>query len=138
MMIESDVLYAYIKRDDWLKKHAVRLISRIERGDFQTVYASREVLHELYYVSMDEGIGVDAFLNRVAAVTAIKNLLYLDTTYEIDLLALALMEQYALTSIFDAYYAATAANQVDDHTIISTDSVFDRIPAIRRIDPRTA
>ena len=136
-MIESDVLYAYIKRDDWLKKDAVRLVSKIERGGLGIVYASRETLHELYYVSMEEEVTVDEFLARAAALTAIKNLQYLDTTYEIDLLALALMKQYGLTSIFDAYYAATAANQIADHTIISTDSVFDRIPAIRRIDPRT-
>ena len=39
-------------------------------------------------------------------------------------------------SIFDAYYAATALNQVEDHTIISTDKVFDAVPGIKRIDPR--
>jgi predicted nucleic acid-binding protein len=136
-MLESDILYAYVKHDDWLKSVAVRLVSRIEKGDFGTVYTSREVLHELYYVSMEEGVAVEEFLSRAAALTAIKNLRFLDTTYEIDLLALALMKQYGLTSIFDAYYAATAANQVDDHTIISTDSVYDRIPAISRRHPKT-
>lgn len=136
-MLESDVLYAYIKHDDWLKKDAVRLVSKIEKGDLGVVCVSREVLHELYYVSMEEEVTIDEFLSRAAALTAIKNLQFLDTTYETDLLALALMRQYGLTSIFDAYYAATAASQVDDHTIISTDSVFDRIPAIRRSDPRT-
>jgi predicted nucleic acid-binding protein len=136
-MLESDILYAYVKHDDWLKSVAVRLVSRIQKGDFGTVYTSREVLHELYYVSMEEGVAVEEFLSRAAALTAIKNLRFLDTTYEIDLLALALMKQYDLTSIFDAYYAATAANQVDDHTIISTDSVYDRIPAVRRRDPKT-
>jgi len=135
-MLESDVLYAYVKHDDWLKRDAVRLVSKIETGELGIVYTSREVLHELYYVSMEERVTVDEFLSRAAALTAIKNLRYLDTTYEIDLLALALMKQYGLTSVFDAYYAATAANQVDGHTIISTDSVFDRIPAIRRLDPR--
>lgn len=46
------------------------------------------------------------------------------------------MMQYNFSSIFDAYYAATALNQVPDHTIISTDTVFDSIPGVRRIDPR--
>jgi hypothetical protein len=46
------------------------------------------------------------------------------------------MKQYGLESIFDAYYAATALNQVPDHSIISTDTVFERIPGITRIDPR--
>lgn len=45
------------------------------------------------------------------------------------------MMQYNLSSIFDAYYAITALNQVPDHTIISTDIIFDSIPGIRRIDP---
>ena len=57
-------------------------------------------------------------------------------TSEIDLLALAVIRQYGFTSIFDAYYAATALNQVEDRTIISTDTVFDCIPGIKRIDPR--
>ncbi len=59
----------------------------------------------------------------------------IETTYQIDLPALALMRQYQIESIFDAYYAATALNQVPDHTIISTDEVFDAIPGIKRIDP---
>ena len=46
------------------------------------------------------------------------------------------MKQYKIESIFDAYYAATALNQVPDHTIISTDEVFDAIPGITRIDPQ--
>lgn len=135
-MLESDVLYAYVKRADWLKAVAVRLVSRIEKGDFGIVYASREVLHELYYVSMEEGLTVDQFLSRAAALTAVENLRYLDTSCEVDLLALAFMKQYGLRSIFDAYYAATASNQVEDHTILSTDTVFDKIPTIKRRDPR--
>ena len=63
------------------------------------------------------------------SLKAIDNLTFLDTTFEIDLLALALIRQYGFTSLFDAYYAATALNQVDHHTIISTDTLFDCIPA---------
>jgi hypothetical protein len=61
---------------------------------------------------------------------------FLETTFEIDLLALVLMRQYGFTSIFDAYQAATALNQVEDHTIVSTDKVFDCIPGLVRVDPR--
>ncbi|MEM3406939.1 MAG: hypothetical protein QXY18_00720 [Nitrososphaerota archaeon] len=57
------------------------------------MYASRECLHELYYVSKEEGIGLDEYIARVAAITAIENLKFLETTYEIDLLALTLMRQ---------------------------------------------
>jgi len=135
-MIETDMLYACIKKEDWLKPTATALIARIIKGEFGTVYASRETLHEICYVSKEEGVSTDELVARGAALTAIENLTFLETTFEIDLLALALIRQYALTSIFDAYYAATALNQIEDHTIISTDKIFDNIPGIRRIDPR--
>lgn len=135
-MVETDVLYAHVKREDWLKPVADRLIRRIESGELGTVYASRESLHELYYISMEERISLDELFARFAALTSIENLVFLETTHEVDLLALALMRQYRLTSIFDAYYAATALNQVPDHTIISTDDVYDAIPGVKRVDPR--
>lgn len=115
MMVETDILYAYVKKEDWLKKAAKNLMLKIEKGEFQTVYASREALHEMYYVSREEGVSIDEYISRVAALTTIKNLVFLETTHEIDLLAL---------------------NQVPDHSIISTDTVFDRIPGVTRIDPR--
>jgi predicted nucleic acid-binding protein len=135
-MIETDMLYAYVKKEDWLKTTAYNVVSRIMKGELGTVYASRESIHELYYVSKEEGVSIDEYISRVAALTAIKNLTFTETTYEIDLLALTLMKQYKIESIFDAYYAATALNQVPDHSIISTDAVFDAIPGITRIDPR--
>lgn len=135
-MIETDILYAYVKKEDWLKSTAYAVISKIAKGEFGTVYASREALHEIYYVSKEEGVSADELITRSAALTAIENLTFLETTFEIDLLALALMRQYGFSSIFDAYYAATALNQVEDHTIISTDKVFDCVPGIKRIDPR--
>ena len=135
-MIETDMLYAYVKKEDWLKETANNILSRIIKGEFGAVFASRETLHEIYYVSKEEGVSTDELIARVAAVTAIQNLIFLETTFEIDLLALVLMRQYGFTSIFDAYYAATALNQVEDHTILSTDKVFDCIPGLKRIDPR--
>ncbi|MGB9854848.1 MAG: type II toxin-antitoxin system VapC family toxin [Candidatus Bathyarchaeales archaeon] len=135
-MIETDVLYAYVKKDDWLKPAATRVISKIVNGELGTVYASRESLHEIYYVSKEEGVSLDELITRTAALTTIENLTFLETTYEIDLLALTIIRQYGISSIFDAYYAATALNQVPDHTIISTDTIFDAIPGIKRIDPR--
>lgn len=137
MLIETDTIYAFVKNSDRLKPTAEKLIWRIKEGELGEVAASREALHELYYVSMREGVTLDDYISRAAALTSIPNLRFLPTTPEIDLLALVLMRQHGLTSIFDAYHAATALNQVKDHTIISTDHVFDRIPGIKRIDPHT-
>jgi hypothetical protein len=83
-----------------------------------------------------EGVSTDELIARTAALTAIDNLTFLETTCEIDLLALVLIRQYGFTSIFDAYYAATALNQIEDHIIISTDTAFNCIPGIKRMDPR--
>lgn len=135
MMIETDLLYAYIKTKDWLKPQAEGIINRISRGDMGVINASREVLHELYYVSMEEGVTLDDYLTRAVSLTAISHLEFLPTTHEIDLLAITLMKQYNITSIFDAYHAATALNQDPDHAIISTDRIYDKIPGINRLDP---
>ncbi|MDJ0271299.1 MAG: type II toxin-antitoxin system VapC family toxin [Candidatus Caldarchaeum sp.] len=136
MMIESDVIYAYVKSSDWLKPAANKLMTKITRGEFGTVYSSREILHELYYVSLEEGVSLEEFIRRAATITAIPNLTLLPTVYEIDLLALALMQQYKLSSIFDAYYAATCLKMVEDKTIITTDEEYDKVAGIKRIDPR--
>jgi predicted nucleic acid-binding protein len=137
MMIETDMLYAHVKSDDWLKPTAEKLMQRIAHGDFGTVSTSREVLHELYYVSMEEGLDLESYIARLVALTSIPNLKYLDTTSEIDILAATLMKQFNLASIFDAYFAATALNADPDHTIISTDEIFDKVTGIKRRDPRT-
>jgi predicted nucleic acid-binding protein len=137
MMIETDMLYAHVKSEDWLKPTAEKLMKRIAHGDFGTIATSRETLHELYYVSMEEGADLESYISRLVALTSIPNLTYLETTSEIDILAATLMKQFNLTSIFHAYYAATALNQVPDHTIISTDEAFDKVTGIKRKDPRT-
>lgn len=136
MIVETDILYAFVKEEDWLKPTAKRLIREIAQGKYEDVRASRECMHELYYVSTEEGVGLDEVISRIGALTAIDNLTFLETTHEIDLTAFALMKQYELTSIFDAYHAATALEQDPDRTIISTDDVFDRVPELERKDPR--
>jgi predicted nucleic acid-binding protein len=45
------------------------------------------------------------------------------------------MIQYNVTSIFDAYHAATCLLYDKDKVIISTDHVYDKIPGIKRVDP---
>jgi len=50
--------------------------------------------------------------------------------------SLTAMLEYDIGLIFDAYYAATAFLLDLDKTIISTDPVYDKLPRIKRIDPR--
>ena len=51
MMVETDVLYAYVKRKDWLRPVADKLLRRVSEGEFSSIYAFRESLHKMYYVS---------------------------------------------------------------------------------------
>jgi predicted nucleic acid-binding protein len=136
MIIETDILYAHVKTGDWLKPIAEKMLHEIASGKHGSVLVSREVLHELYYVSKAEGVSLDEYIKRAAALTNIPNLVFHPSTVEIDLLALTLMRQYGLTSIFDAYHAATCLNADPDHHIYSTDQVYDKIPGITRTDPR--
>ncbi|OFX18244.1 hypothetical protein A3K71_06500 [archaeon RBG_16_50_20] len=87
---------------------------------------------------MEEGVPLEGLISRPASLTFLPNLKYLDTTTEIDILAATLMKQLKLNSIFDAYYATAAliaVKAVTDHTIASTDEVFDKVTGITRIDP---
>ena len=49
-MVETDLLYTFVKKEDWLKATADRIMRMIIEGKLGIVYASRECLHELYYV----------------------------------------------------------------------------------------
>jgi len=136
MLIESDMFIAYLKREDWLKESASRIFKAIEEGELKEVQASSEVFHEIYYVFSDY-TSLDVIIGNQAWMAASERITYVDATREIYLSALDLMNNYGISSIFDAIYAATALTEkVPDHTIISTDKVYDRISGVKRLDPR--
>jgi predicted nucleic acid-binding protein len=136
MLIESDLFIAYIKKSDWLKSKAEEIFSAVSTGRLGVVQASSEVLHELYYVFVEHA-PASTILGNAARMATMENIEYIDATREIYLSALELLSTYELGSIFDAIYAATALTEmVPDHTILSTDSAYDRVPGLTRVDPR--
>ena len=135
MLIESDLFIAYLKSEDWLKPYAEKILKAIENGKLQNIQTSTDVIHEIYYVFKDYA-PPNIILGNLAKIATIPNITYIDPTREIILSAVELTDLHKLT-IFDAIYAATAhTNHVPDHTILSTDSAYDKIPGIERIDPR--
>ncbi len=128
MLIESDILIAYIKKRDWSKPIVTKIIDAIESGKMR-VQALSEVLHELYYVFSDFA-SIEVILADEARISSIRNLEFVEPDSAIYLTALSLMETYGLTSIFDAIYAAT------DNKIISSDGIYDKIKGTERVDPR--
>ena len=136
MLIESDILIAYIKKQDWLKSTAERIIGDVESGVFGIVQIPSEVFHELYYV-MSEFTALDIIHTNFSKIRSLKNVEFLEANPETYILAVTLMQTYGIKSFFDAIYAAhTLSPECPDNTILSTDKVYDRIKGIRRVDPR--
>ena len=136
MLIESDMFIAHMKREDWLKNYATKIFTAVEEGRLTGIVASSEVFHEIYYVFSDYA-PLSVIIGNQAKLAALENITFVDATREIYLSALDLMNNYNIPSIFDAIYAATVlTDKVPDKKIISTDSVYDRIQGITRVDPR--
>lgn len=135
MLLESDIIIAYMKREDWLKNRATEIFEAIERGRLTDIQLSSEVFHELYYVFSDYA-SLSVILGNEAWLATLRNVTFIDPTKEIYLSALNLMETYHLKSIFDAFYAATTlTDRVPDHTILSADGAYGRIRGVTRMDP---
>jgi len=133
--VETDVILAHVKEKDWLKSYADKILRAADSGRIR-LSTSCEVIHELYYISLKLGIEMETLLSKIAALTSMNNIDWIPATAEIALVAMTLMLEYNLSSIFDAYYAATALLSDPDGTVISTDPIYDRIPGIKRKDPR--
>lgn len=135
MIIESDMFVAYSKKSDWLKRYADPIFELLRENKL-TAKTSSAVLIELYYVLEDLGFDKTSVLSKQAEIAGIKGLSILPLTTEVLLAAQAVMKSFKVTGLFDAMYAATALNQDEDRTILSTDAVYDRVAGIKRIDPR--
>ena len=136
MLIESDLIIAYIKKSDWLKPSADKIFQAIQTKHLENIQISTHVIHELYYVFSDLA-QLSIILSNAVKISTLDNITYVDTTREIMISALELISTYQISSVFDAIYAATAlTNLVPDHVILSTDTVYDKIPGLKRIDPR--
>jgi predicted nucleic acid-binding protein len=135
LLVETDIILAHVKERDWLKPYAEAPLKAAEKGEVE-LYASCEALHELYYVAVKLGLSLEQLLEKLVALAGIRNLRWVPVTERVVLAALTLMVEYGLTSNFDACYAATAQLADPDRVVVSTDSVYDRVPGLKRVDPR--
>ncbi len=132
ILIESDLLLAYIKKTDWLKPIAIKIFNKIHTGGLKGIYASTATLQEIKFWFFNRRLFVE-LVDALKAITRIENLEWIDISPDICLNASLLMDEYGINP-FDSYHAATAIFK--DKTILSTEHVFDRIRGIQRIDPR--
>ena len=92
--METDVILAHIKERDWLKPYASKILKAADEGE--KLYASRGLIHGLYYVASRLGLGLETVLKKITALTMLRGIEWIPTTIETDLTALTLMSECGL------------------------------------------
>ena len=116
-----------------MKPYAEALLKAAERGRWSCTLAAR---FSTSSTPCKLGISLELLLEKLVALAGVRNLRWVPLTERVALVALTLMVEYGLTSCFDACYAATALLADPDRVVVSTDSVYDRVPGLKRVDPR--
>ena len=132
ILIESDLLLAYVKKEDRLKPVAKKILSEIHSGKLKGFYASTAAIQEIVFWFFNRNI-LKELVEVINALIHIRNLEWVGITPEICLTASVLMDEYGANP-FDSYHATTAISK--DKRIVSTEHVYDKIKGIERIDPR--
>ncbi len=132
ILIESDLLLAYVKKEDRLKPVAQKILKKIHSGRLKGFYASTATLQEIIFWFFNRKLFKELIV-VVNALIHIKNLEWVPISSEICLTSTLLMSEYGMNP-FDSYHAATALAR--DKKILSTEHVYDRLKGIERIDPR--
>jgi predicted nucleic acid-binding protein len=135
MLIENDMVLVYYKKKDHLKPIAEQLFSKIEQGKLGQVLIPSIFSIELYYV-LRNLTGIASVRDIISHIITFPNLSVIPSTIDHQLGALFLMDNYQLSSIFDAIYASVAlSNDNPDKIIISSDQVYDRVEGLQRLNP---
>jgi predicted nucleic acid-binding protein len=133
ILIESDILLAYMKKSDWLKPAATKILTGVASGGIPGAYASTATLQEIIFWFFNRDMHRE-LVQATNAMTHINNVRWIPLSPEICLAASMLIKEYEINPL-DAYHAATAISE--DKTILSTEHVYDRIKGVTRIDPDT-
>ncbi len=131
--LDVDILYAHIKPEDWLKQAAERVLEKIKKGQVNG-YTNLMSVVELEIISLRDFD--QAFSQGIhKRLREISKLHLMPLTSDVIEAADDLRESYTNLGVFDSLHAANAS--VRDKRIISTDTVYDQIEELERIDPRT-
>lgn len=125
MYLDLDVILAELKADDWLA-------SDVDIDSIEEPKTSVATGIELQYVMEDEW-DRDRVV-RAHQEIAGKDIELVPLTSKVLDAAANLRSQYEALNLFDGVHLGSAA--VLDEPIISTDTLFPKIPEIEHIDPR--
>ncbi len=126
MYLDTDILLALIKQEDWLKKYVVLSDLKNPKTSALNIIEARIVLNREY--SREHAINV---LSKVYKL----KIKIIEIDEKIIKKSQELIERYANLNMFDAIHAATSI--INNEVIIGTDNVFDKIIEVKKIDPRT-
>jgi len=121
-MIETDVIYAVMKREDSLKRLA-RLVLTKSRRLLCSSVSFVEVLSVLKALGKFESLA-----SKVGLLGSFSNIEFVPVTPEIAEKAADIHMKGKLT-FFDSFYAATAI--VLDATLVSSDTAFKEVAGLR-------
>jgi predicted nucleic acid-binding protein len=121
-IIETDVIYAVMKREDSLKG-----LARLVLGKSRKLYCSSVSLVEV--LSVLKALGkFESVAPKVSLLGDFPNIEFLSVTPEIADKAAGIHMKRQLT-FFDSFYAATAL--VLDATLVSSDAAFEGVPGLK-------
>ncbi|MDI6721576.1 MAG: PIN domain-containing protein, partial [Candidatus Aenigmarchaeota archaeon] len=124
--LDSDILLAIVKESDWLKpKVDLRKINNPKTSVFTIIEAEIVLLREY---SRKDAIEV---LEKASE----KGIKTVDFTNHVMKKSNEFLSRYDKLNIFDSVHAAFSF--VLKEEILSTDTIFDEIKEIKRIDPRS-
>ncbi|MDZ7689410.1 MAG: PIN domain-containing protein [Halobacteriales archaeon] len=125
MYLDTDVILARIKDDDWLK-------SEVDRDALTSPKTSAVTVVEVQLVYFDErsrGVIADS---RQEVSEEVERILPLDT--EVLEESSRLLREHDRLNVFDSLHLAHAS--VLDEPIVSTDTLYPEIEDVRSLDPR--
>lgn len=125
MYLDTDILLALIKKDDWLKPHTdLKKIKSPKTSVFAVIEAEIILLRE------------HGRENAISALKDIKrkNIRVIPLEEKTLKKSIDFLEKYERLNIFDSVHAAYSA--INKEKIVSTDNVFDGIEEIEKVDPR--
>lgn len=129
--IDTNIFIYSVGRDHPLRSNCASAIRRIRDQEFRAILNTEIIQEILYRYQSIKELQLGIRLAREAMALSSRIL----SVTERDLaLAIELLESHPQIDTRDAFHAATMINN-DIQEIISTDSHFDLIPRINRIDP---
>ncbi len=125
MYLDTDIILALIKKDDWLKKYIKLSFIEKPKTSVLTIIESRIVLEREY--SKEESLRVLARINEL-------KIQIIPLGEKTIAKSIELTKKYPKLGIFDSIHAACSIIVKDK--IISTDSIYSEINEVNHIDPR--